>query len=305
MENRRKMDETVLTRISKLRKRQRAISAKVDKIITDYRGTLRSRPFEERLSQTCDWISVCLNIPINLEILVGEESQDLPLTLELSVGHGVISEFFTWKDFETLKESLEALYPEYEITKTSEENEGWREPAVYELKLWSRPEEIKGDLLDQKGFLFQQCNCVTVKAHGLSQSFIKRFGKRADIYGKRAHRSANTATLPDTPGTYKILNLRGNTAMVAVFGQWLPGKPRACAHMYSRYRVIHNDTYEDRFRYFEEALNKFVESVDDDRPAYFPYRIGCGLAGGNWDNYRLAIERFAARYRGPVYIVRQ
>jgi hypothetical protein len=35
----------------------------------------------------------------------------------------------------------------------------------------------------------------------------------------------------------------------------------------------------------------------------FPYKIGCGLAGGMWTHYQQLIHDFAHQYHKDVYIV--
>jgi hypothetical protein len=162
---------------------------------------------------------------------------------------------------------------------------------------------LMGDLLDQEGYLVQQCNCVTIKAHGLSQAFIDKFGSVADLYGKRQKRTANSALDPSIPGTYQVVPLNDNQIMIGLFGQWLPGKPRRWEPAY-RYNRSFIDTASARLTYFKNALTKFLSDMDDDTPIYFPYRIGCGLAGGDWAEYEKAIQEFASSYQGNTYIVK-
>ena len=37
----------------------------------------------------------------------------------------------------------------------------------------------------------------------------------------------------------------------------------------------------------------------------FPYKIGCGLAGGNWDHYLPMIEDFTVKYQKHVTLVKK
>ena len=74
------------------------------------------------------------------------------------------------------------------------------------------------------------------------------------------------------------------------------------------------DTEEYRLVYFRQALAKLKDYLlefnndDDDKDKkdsnnnnnklkintiVFPYKIGCGLAGGEWEDYKREIERFA------------
>lgn len=59
----------------------------------------------------------------------------------------------------------------------------------------TRATTIRGDLLPSPcDALVQQCNCVTMLAHGLSAHIAARF-PYADVYGNRTARSRNTATM--------------------------------------------------------------------------------------------------------------
>jgi hypothetical protein len=205
-----------------------------------------------------------------------------------------------------IDQCISTLFPEYDVDCADiEPYRDDEDSYFFELTRPPTAIEIKGDLLDQRGYLVQQCNCVTVKAHGLSKAFIDRFGKKADLYGKRSRRSANKAQRPSTPGTYQIVPLNDDTIMVGIFGQWLPGKPNQWTHAYNDYTPTYDDSAINRLNYFKKALDKFAHELTcDDTPVYFPYRIGCGLAGGDWTKYKEAIDEFASTYHGKTYIVR-
>jgi hypothetical protein len=156
---------------------------------------------------------------------------------------------------------------------------------------------LSGNLLDQKGYLFQQCNCVTKKALGLSKAMIDRFGASADAYSKR-----NCA---DTPGTFALVPVNDTTCVVHLFAQYAPGKPGG--RWYNFYcrkgGVSIKDDAKQRRAYFAHALELALKNIDG-RPCFFPWRIGCGLAGGSWPHYIKMIRHFAVQYHGDVYVVR-
>ena len=61
------------------------------------------------------------------------------------------------------------------------------------------------------------------------------------------------------------------------------------------YNGLKSDTIENRIKWFRDSLNKLVTRVAEEniRRVIFPYRIGCGLAAGNWDiDYLPAIQEF-------------
>lgn len=136
---------------------------------------------------------------------------------------------------------------------------------------------IKGNILElsskEAQIIVQQCNCTSSSAKGLSKDIAEKF-EYADFYSNR--------TEPSTPGTISIVGRRseGRRYVCAFFAQKNPGKPKK------------GDTEEDRIGWFRECLN-ILSKKNKVKSVAFPYKIGCGLAGGNWDTYSALIEQFA------------
>ena len=65
----------------------------------------------------------------------------------------------------------------------------------------------------------------------------------------------------------------------------------------------YEDTQEEREQWFKECLETLGENKKYQNLA-FPYKIGCGLAGGNWDHYLPMIEDFTVKYKKHVTLVR-
>ena len=162
---------------------------------------------------------------------------------------------------------------------------------------------VKGSLLDQPGIIVQQCNCVTVKAHGLSQA-IKKVLPYADIYSQRTAQTANTCTVKTRgiPGSCVLSVCSDNfTKPIAasLMGQIAPGRPFQWARVYKI--DPSTDSPQIRLNYFRDALEKLLKacqgSKDDERykRISFPYLIGCGLAGGRWKDYLGTITDFAEK----------
>lgn len=155
---------------------------------------------------------------------------------------------------------------------------------------------VNGDLLQaEEKFVIQQCNCVTVKSHGLSESIIRHFGSWADPYSSRSpvSQGRNCAADKDIdiPGTIRTLenpsSSSSDTKIICMFAQWCPGKPGA----YSRYYPTnYDDTTVNRYTWFERCLSKIDDCTEIDSPVAVPYNIGCGLAGGYWPLYRKALD---------------
>lgn len=77
-------------------------------------------------------------------------------------------------------------------------------------------------------FIIQQCNCLTVKPHGLSESLAATFSYSNVYKSRRQLNNRNLAIVEDrdTPGTCGIMfDPSGiHPAIVCIFGQWRPGR---------------------------------------------------------------------------------
>lgn len=152
-------------------------------------------------------------------------------------------------------------------------------------------EIVQGDLLDAtETYIIHQCNAVTDKPKGLSRAVFSRF-PHADIYTSRGGRG-----FKDLPGTIVVkgtLDLKPSDPayqrpVVNLIGQRYPGAA-------GRYA---NDTNELRRRWFAQCLEDLVADghlAKGDSVA-MPYNIGCGLAGGKWEEYSRIIETWAKKH---------
>lgn len=145
---------------------------------------------------------------------------------------------------------------------------------------------VKGNLLDVKeGYIMHQCNCITTNTAGLAKALEKKY--KTDLpYHLRKPDEANstTARLEDRsiPGTVFISG--SNPYIINIFGQYGPGKlPKS-----KNQGDTELDSREKREKYFEtalEAIVDFFEGTTDLVQIAIPHKIGCGLAGGDWDVY--------------------
>ncbi len=88
-------------------------------------------------------------------------------------------------------------------------------------------------------------------------------------------------------------------------GQLCPGKPSEWSKAYKKSPC--EDTAPIKRIAFQNALdilstdlykNTEIENV------YFPYLIGCGLAGGNWSLYFKMLEQFSSKTHCKVFIIK-
>lgn len=156
----------------------------------------------------------------------------------------------------------------------------------------------RADLLEVNAdCIVQQCNCVTLNAQGLAASIASKYAY-ADLYGRRTGRNAFCATpaTQEAPGTCILAEPPpGVTGPVVacLMGQVAPGTPSSSAR---RYGVPSGtDNIQCRLNYFQSALNELADACQREhwKLVAFPFRIGCGLAGGSWPDYLAMLQEFS------------
>jgi O-acetyl-ADP-ribose deacetylase (regulator of RNase III) len=155
--------------------------------------------------------------------------------------------------------------------------------------------EVKGDIFkSQSKYIAHQCNCITLRGGHLAKAVFANY-PYADIYKDRKRVDHWTDTR-DKPGTIIV---RGNgddqRFVINMVAQVFPGKPR--------YPDSKTDGFEARTKYFNKCLNR-IAKIDDLQSIAFPWRIGCGAAGNDWDVYRRMIDNFADYVNAKVFIVK-
>lgn len=156
---------------------------------------------------------------------------------------------------------------------------------------------IKGDITESDcRYLAHQCNCITVKSLGLAKTIADKW-PWADVYSKRVIGARKATINPSTPGTIDLItNEDENKTIICLFAQWAPGK---CGDYSRYYPKTYNDTKENRLSWFKECLAK-IDELNLDEIA-MPYKIGCGLAGGDWKTYEQILE--SAKTRIVLYSI--
>lgn len=141
---------------------------------------------------------------------------------------------------------------------------------------------IVGDLLTAKEkYIVHQTNCVSTHAGGLAYFLFKKY-PYADIYHDRTEEDSDINSLRDNPGD---ISIKGNGLdqryIINLMGQLYPG-----VHNKS------NDSEMRRLEYFSTGLIK-ISKIHNLESIAFPYKIGCGLGGGDWNHYHALVEAFA------------
>lgn len=142
---------------------------------------------------------------------------------------------------------------------------------------------IEGNILDSvETFICHQTNCVTNFAGGLAATLFDEM-PWADCYKER-----NDDDGVSEPGTTDIRgDGKGERYVINMMGQFYPGSPRF-AHSAK-------DGYKARENFFKSCLMDLecVALAKPEATFAFPWQIGCGLAGGDWESYKSMLEDFA------------
>ena len=146
-----------------------------------------------------------------------------------------------------------------------------------------------GNLLESDAdYIVQQCNCLTVRAHGLSADIAARFPDSDPYAARRPLGKRNLAQETDRgePGTIQVLG-----RVVCLMAQWRPGNTGS--RYFHRYPESDPpETAAQREKWFRACLEELAIICAGKRVA-FPDHIGCGMAGGDWEYYEQMIETFA------------
>lgn len=139
-------------------------------------------------------------------------------------------------------------------------------------------EIITGDLLNApEQYLLHQTNCIsTGGAAGIARAIFDYY-PYADCYASRTEVSK--------PGS---IDVRGNGTdqrlIINLHGQYYPGG--------IRYQFSSLDGAAARLKYFHHGLLR-VAKLENLESVAINWKIGCGIAGGNWASYLGTITNFA------------
>lgn len=142
---------------------------------------------------------------------------------------------------------------------------------------------IKGDILDvQAGIICHQINCQGTLGAGLAKQLKDRYPKvRTDYYTAYHSKKLKLGEVIFTtikPGYLYVANMCGQDNFQRVG---------------MGFNVLHTD-YNALERCFIKVVN-FAQSINEKvaLPVYMPYKVGCGLARGNWSIVAGIIQKIA------------
>lgn len=141
----------------------------------------------------------------------------------------------------------------------------------------------KGNVLDiPKIYICHQVNCRGVMGSGLAKQIKIKWKKAYDWYIKYC----NNKTAKELLGTICSVSVEDNIQIIHMFAQ---------------------DGYGTDKRYTDyEAFKKCLEAIKfyipkENSILRFPYGIGCGLGGGDWEIIKNLIEEILDGYNIIIY----
>lgn len=146
-------------------------------------------------------------------------------------------------------------------------------------------EIVTGDLLDSKEkYIAHQCNCLTENSAGTAKAIFDKW-PHANTYVNRIKDENGLTTNIDTPGHITILgDGKTDRYVINMYAQYYPGRPK--------FPKSTLDGIPARQNYFHRCLLR-VAQIPELESIAFPWRVGCGLAGGDWEWTLGTIVNFA------------
>ena len=82
---------------------------------------------------------------------------------------------------------------------------------------------------------------------------------------------------------------------------------RTCVNMYAQFHYRNDGTRKTDYIAFKRCLIRLInklQTMDPSLKVAFPYGIGCGLGGGDWNVIKAMISSFSEHVEQDVYLVR-
>jgi O-acetyl-ADP-ribose deacetylase (regulator of RNase III) len=118
----------------------------------------------------------------------------------------------------------------------------------------------------EEQYICHQCNCVSKNVAGLAKTIFTLWPQ------------CNRQHLNNVPGTISVHKIDDGKAVINMYAQYYPGYPST------------KDNAAMRKYWFQQCLAEI--KLLTPKSVAFPARIGCGLAGGNWDDYLNMLKDF-------------
>ena len=140
---------------------------------------------------------------------------------------------------------------------------------------------VQGDLFNyaENGYIIHQVNCQNDMASGFAKAFFTKFPKIKTEYHKECQKFINE----NKPiiNHLQYVQLTDDLIGVNSFTQEYYGNAAKTGRNYTDEEALINN------------IGKVLDRANsEDKKVYIPEKIGCALAGGNWDNVLSGIGQF-------------
>ncbi len=118
----------------------------------------------------------------------------------------------------------------------------------------------------EKGIIIQQVNCQNAMGAGLAQAIMDKY----PIVAEKYHKAFEKYDRNDLYGSIQYIPVEKDLVIVNSFSQFNYGNGKKNGICYTN----------------EELLFRAIRTVvtqNPDKTLYVPYKIGCGLAGADWE----------------------
>lgn len=162
---------------------------------------------------------------------------------------------------------------------------------------------VSGNLLEATTeYIVQQNCCTALKAQGLSAAIATKWPE-ANPYKDRRRLKGNWSILADRPSPGSILVYEMESSepikgIICAFAQVCHGKPGVLKDPLGDGLP---DSSADRQSYFKDCLEAIATLQP--KSVGFPYKIGCGLAGGSWVAYERILREWSVKYPSITVIL--
>jgi hypothetical protein len=153
---------------------------------------------------------------------------------------------------------------------------------------------VEDDVLNcQESFVMQITNCVAITPHGLNAIFTRRW-PWANVYRSR-RRSSDRKIEAATPGT--VAKMRpakdeDGPIVLCLMAQWAPGRPDRVLEWYPP----KDDSIANRYEWFRQCIRTLENDKEITDRIAVPFRLGCGMGGGDWKDYEGVLQRSTLRF---------
>ena len=156
----------------------------------------------------------------------------------------------------------------------------------------------KGDLLESDcDYICQQVNCMGKMNSGIAKQIREKWPIVYQNYMAKCNFSHPS-------GYIRPELLLGDIQIVGLWDDYNETKfHQSVINMYSQLNYGYDGRRYTSYDAFWNCVNLIKQSVPTDKKIGFPYNIGCGLGGANWNVILTMIDTVLADYTVEIYVL--